>query len=103
MSLYNSLQRAGVCNQEFRCTECKKAKVNSDRIGSGMVFVQSGSMYENYAVSNTITTIVFALCRKCCDKHTLTRLRWKWAEWQWKWSQFVWFLKQMMRHVKILK
>lgn len=102
MTLHNSLQRATLCGMQFRCSECKKSQVNTDRIASGMVFIQSGFVYKSYGMDGSETTIVFALCRKCCDKYTLTKLRWKLAEWQWKWSQFIFFLKQLVLRVKRL-
>jgi hypothetical protein len=103
MALYNCLQRSALCDMQFLCTECKRKRVDTNRIASGMVFIQSGFVYTNSGMDGSQNTIVFALCRKCCDKHTLTKLRWKWAEWQWKWSQFVWFLKQLCRRVNLLK
>jgi len=102
MHLFNSLQRANICDKQFVCAECKKSKVDSNRIGSGMVFMQSGFVYKNYEITDQ-TTILFALCRKCCDKYTLTKFRWKWAEWQWQWSQFVWFVMYLLRRHKALK
>ena len=103
MPLFNALQRAIICDTQLSCAECKKCKVKSGCINTGMIFMQPGFIYKNYRTDNEATTIVFALCRKCCDKYTLTKLRWKWAEWQWKWNQFVWVLTRLIRHMYRLK
>jgi hypothetical protein len=103
MHLFQTLQRANICDTQFSCAECKKAKVDSSRIGSGIVFIQPGFIYKDYKIDDKQTIILFALCRTCCDKYTLTKLRWKWAEWQWQWSQFVWFVMYLLRRHKALK
>lgn len=99
MALFNSLRRASLGDQVLTCSDCQKREVKSDRIVTGLVMVQSGFLLQNYAIGKEQATIVFALCRQCCDRFTLTKVRWKLASLHWQWQKLWWRVRQTYRDV----
>jgi hypothetical protein len=79
----------------FLCDTCRRNTVHSDCVTTGIVVEQEGFLIEGYAITNKRHIIVFAICRKCCDKFTFTKIQWRVAYYKSKAHHIWWQVKQL--------